>query len=42
VECHYLDREVAAKLYREYDDVIATIVGMINHPDTWVIPRTPK
>src|SRR5215218_6045990 len=37
VECHYLDREAAAVLYRTYDRVISTLVGMMNHPETWVI-----
>ena len=37
VECHYLDREAAAELYRTYDRVISTLVGMMNHPETWVI-----
>src|SRR5947208_1954444 len=34
VKCEYLEREVAAPLYREYDRIIRTIVGMINHPET--------
>jgi four helix bundle protein len=37
VECKYLNRAVAADLYRSYDRIIATLVGMINHPETWVI-----
>ena len=37
VQCEYLDREIGAELYRTYDRVIATIVGMINHPETWVL-----
>ena len=40
VRCAYLDREAAIPLYRTYDEVLATLVGMINHPETWVIgPR---
>ena len=35
VRCGYLDREIAAELYRSYDRILATIVGMITHPDTW-------
>ena len=35
--CAYLAREQADSLYRAYDAVIRTIVGMINHPETWVI-----
>lgn len=37
VKCSYLPAESTRSLYREYDSVLRTIVGMINHPDTWVI-----
>ena len=37
VRCEYLNRDDAAVLYKDYDSVIRTIVGMINHPETWVI-----
>lgn len=37
VECEYFERESAAALYRGYDGIIATLVGMMNHPETWVI-----
>lgn len=37
VECDYLKREPARQLYQSYNEILATIVGMINHPDTWVI-----
>jgi four helix bundle protein len=40
VECEYLEREPARVLYQTYEEVIGTLVGMINHPETWVIrPR---
>ncbi|HVT80833.1 MAG TPA: four helix bundle protein [Phycisphaerae bacterium] len=39
VKCRYADREHAANLYREYNAVLRTIVGMINHPETWVIAK---
>ena len=38
VRCEYLPRPAGRELYRVYDDVLATIVGMINHPDTWILP----
>ena len=38
VKCNYLDRETAASLYLIYDGILATIVGMINHPGAWVLP----
>jgi four helix bundle protein len=40
VKCEYLDRESAKKLYQSCDQVIGTLVGMINHPETWII--SPK
>ena len=39
VRFDYLDREVAATLYRAYDDILGIIVGMINHPESWVLKR---
>ncbi|MCB8926902.1 MAG: four helix bundle protein [Ardenticatenaceae bacterium] len=43
VKCNYLDRETAASLYLIYDGILATIVGMINHPSAWVLPgKTAK
>ena len=37
VKCGYIDREIAAPLYKTYDEIIATLVGMINHRDSWII-----
>ena len=37
VKCNYLDRDRAEPLYRAYDDILRTLVGMITHPETWVI-----
>jgi four helix bundle protein len=42
VKCGYLARDKGAKLYRAYDGVLATIVGMFNHPETWTLPGKPK
>jgi len=39
VSCDYLNRDHAAALYKEYDSIIGTIVGMINHPETWIISQ---
>jgi four helix bundle protein len=39
VNCGYLDRDTAAAFYRSYDTIISTLVGMMNHPETWVIGR---
>jgi four helix bundle protein len=37
VKCNYLPRDRAEPLYRTYDEVLRTLVGMITHPETWVI-----
>ena len=39
VKCGYVSREVASGLYRTYDEIIRTVVGMINHPDQWTVRR---
>jgi four helix bundle protein len=37
VKCNYIERDKAATLYHLYDEIIGTLIGMINHPETWVI-----
>lgn len=37
VECEYLDRDSTKPLYSEYDEIIAMLVHMINHPNDWTI-----
>ena len=37
VKCGYLPRDDGRRLYKIYDEVLGTIVGMINHPDTWLL-----
>jgi four helix bundle protein len=39
VKCKYMTRDQAAALYKVYDGIIATIVGMITHPETWIISK---
>jgi len=39
VKCGYVTRETGAELYEEYNAILRTIVGMINHPDTWIITK---
>ena len=39
VKCAYMNRDKAAKLYQSYDSILGTIVGMINHPETWVFKK---
>jgi four helix bundle protein len=35
--CAYLAREQADSLYCTYEAILRTLVGMINHPETWII-----
>ena len=37
VKCGYLPREKGAGLYKACDAILGTIVGMITHPETWVL-----
>jgi len=37
VGCNYVDREEAAELYREYDQLLAMLVDMINNASRWVL-----
>lgn len=39
VECKYLNRTDAVELYTTYNEIIKTLVGMINHTDTWIIAK---
>ena len=38
VQCKYIDRNMAAKLYSEYDDIIGMLVNMITRPNPWLLP----
>ena len=42
VRSGYLPREEGRKLYRAYDGILTTLVGMINHPETWVLSAKPS
>jgi four helix bundle protein len=37
VNCEYALAADARKLYAAYDEILRTVVGMITHPDTWII-----
>ncbi len=39
VKCGYLDAESGRPLYQAYDEALSTVVGMINHPETWVLSK---
>jgi four helix bundle protein len=42
VKCEYIHRDQAAELYQTYDMILRTFVGMINHPEAWVLPGKAK
>lgn len=35
VECEYLNRDDAARLYKQYDEIIGMLVIMITNPNDW-------
>ncbi len=39
VHCGYLAKPEARELYAAYDTILRRLVGMIIHPETWVLPR---
>jgi four helix bundle protein len=39
VKCGYLPKEDGRDLYTAYDSILVTLVGMINHPETWTLTR---
>jgi len=41
VNCGYMTADDGNSLFRAYEEVLATLVGMINHPETWVISPKP-
>ena len=41
VNCDYMTADDGNSLFRVYEEVLATLVGMINHPETWVISPKP-
>jgi len=38
VKCGYLEREIAKPIFESYDRAIGTIVGMITHKESWLVP----
>ncbi|HET6574677.1 MAG TPA: four helix bundle protein [Fimbriiglobus sp.] len=41
VRCLYIFRDQGADLYRTYNEILGTLVGMKTHPDSWLIPIAP-
>ena len=42
VRCGYLNNEKGRVLFKAYDEIIAILVTMINHPESWVMPSGRK
>lgn len=42
VRCGYVDREIAKKLFVEYDEILSMLVSMIIKPKVWVFPTGQK
>src|SRR5581483_1832447 len=38
VSCGYLAQDAGKNLDQIYDKILVTLVGMINHPDSWILP----
>ncbi len=39
VDCNYLDKELAAQISNQYDQILAILVKVINHPQPWLLKR---
>lgn len=42
VDCEYVDRDFAASLYVEYDNILAQSVDMIHNAHRWIIPKKKR
>ena len=42
VSCGYLAPDAGKALENVYEKILATIVGMINHTDSWILPSARK
>lgn len=40
VECNYLERETARKLYQTYNQILGKLVNLIVNSSAWVIPSS--
>ena len=38
VKCEYLKTEIGREIFKALDEVIGTLVNMINNPGSWVLP----
>jgi len=42
VRCGYLSPEASEQLDAVYEKILGTLVGMINHADSWILPSAKK
>lgn len=42
VRCGYLTPEVGKELDQVYNEILSTLVGMINHADSWTLPSARR
>lgn len=42
VACKYAPRDQIVDLYRQYNGILRTLVGMITNCEKWVMPTPPK
>ncbi len=40
VKCSYVDREIAKKLFLEYEEIVSMLVSMANNPQKWILKST--
>ncbi|MDF1812216.1 MAG: four helix bundle protein [Verrucomicrobiales bacterium] len=38
-ECEYIDRETAASLYKEYEEILSMLVAMGRDSKKWLLPK---
>jgi four helix bundle protein len=42
VRCNYLDIQAAREYYRNYNQILGTLVNMINNSSDWILPSAKK
>jgi four helix bundle protein len=42
VQCSYLERERGRELYIAYDNILGKLVGLMNHPEPWLLPNAKR
>lgn len=42
VRCEYMETEVGRELFREYEEIIAMPVSMVNNAESWGLPSARR